>query len=56
LATRGQLTDVARGHFDETVVMKGWRRAMIGDDLLALLDGKISLALNGLDLKIVRDK
>lgn len=55
LATRSQLTDVARGHFDDTVVMKGWRRTMIGDDLLALLDGKISLALDGLELKIVRE-
>jgi ribonuclease D len=52
LATRAQLTELARGHYDATVVMKGWRRQLIGDELLALLDGKISLSILNNELVI----
>jgi hypothetical protein len=35
-------------------VLKGWRREIVGNDLLALLDGKIKLGLNNGRLLIIR--
>ena len=45
LASHGELARVARGYRDDIDVLKGWRRAIIGDELLDLLAGKISLSL-----------
>lgn len=54
LAGHGDLTLVARGHLDVDV-MRGWRRAIIGDELLDLLAGKISLRLDGGALEVIRE-
>ncbi len=45
LANHSELALVARGHVDGADVMKGWRRAIIGDELLDLLEGRICLSL-----------
>lgn len=45
LASHDDLSKVARGHLDEVAVMRGWRRAIVGDELLELLEGKLALRL-----------
>ncbi|WP_165252262.1 ribonuclease D [Adlercreutzia sp. ZJ304] len=54
LASHSDLSLVARGHTEHSEVMKGWRRELVGDELIALLDGKMSMRLcNG---ELVVDK
>jgi ribonuclease D len=47
LATRGDLKSLAAGHFRAEIpklpVLEGWRRELVGQDLLDILDGKQSL-------------
>lgn len=47
LATRGDLKTLAAAHYHSQVpelpLLEGWRRALVGQDLLDLLDGKIGL-------------
>ena len=45
LANHSDLAMVARGHIEGADIMKGWRRAIVGDELLELLRGEISLSL-----------
>lgn len=45
LAPHGELAQVARGYREGVDVLRGWRRAMVGDELLELLEGKLSLSL-----------
>ncbi len=53
LANHNDLTQLARGHTDGLGVLSGWRRQMIGDELLMLLQGKISLGLCGDELCVI---
>jgi ribonuclease D len=43
LATRGDLERLASGQRDESPLLAGWRRSIVGDDLVALLEGRIGL-------------
>ena len=52
LASHDDLTKIARGHYDQTDVLKGWRRTLIGDDLLALMNGEMALTIEGGVLKV----
>lgn len=52
LASNADLTNLARGHVEESGLLKGWRGALIGEKLLRLLDGKMSLSLQDGDLCI----
>lgn len=54
LASQAELAKVARGHTD-CDILKGWRRKIIGDEFLELLDGKISLSLDTNELRVVRN-
>ena len=46
LASHEDLAKVARGHTEDVDLMRGWRRAIVGDELLDLLAGDISLRLS----------
>ena len=46
LATHGTLAEVARGH-EDVDILQGWKREIVGNDLLAFLDGKIELSAEG---------
>lgn len=46
LASRSELARMARGYRNDITVLKGWRRSMVGEELLELLEGKISLSLS----------
>jgi ribonuclease D len=52
LASRDELARLAAGVRDNLMVLKGWRRELIGEELLRLLAGDISLALDGEELKV----
>lgn len=47
LASHDQLVSIARGHTDDVPLLKGWRRDIVGAELLDLVDGKISLSVAG---------
>ena len=47
LASHDDLTKVARGYRKGIELLRGWRRTIVGDELLELLDGNISLSLDG---------
>ncbi len=52
LASNADLTNLARGHGDESGLLRGWRRKLIGEKLLMLLQGKLALSLEEGELKV----
>lgn len=54
LASHDDLARVARGYRDGIDLLRGWRRSLVGEELLDLLDGKIRLSLDGSELKVER--
>jgi ribonuclease D len=57
LATRGDLERLASGQRDDSPLLAGWRRAIVGDALVALLDGALTLRVSdGAVLAEVRER
>ena len=54
LASHDDLVDVARGYFDKSEVMRGWRKEIVGDELKALYNGEISLTLEHGVMKVTK--
>jgi ribonuclease D len=54
LATRADLERLAAGERDGSPLLTGWRRAIVGDDLVALVDGLLTLRVA--DGKIVVER
>lgn len=54
LASHSDLAQVARGYTEGVDVLRGWRRAMVGEELLELLDGRIALSLDADGLQVTR--
>lgn len=54
LATRAELDRLASGERDGSPLLSGWRRAIVGEDLVELVEGR--LALSVADGKIVVEK
>lgn len=54
LASHRDLAAVARGHVEGCELMRGWRRALVGEELLDLLEGRIALSLDGGELVVER--
>ena len=52
LASRDDLARLARGYAEEVDVLRGWRRAMVGDELLELLAGRLALSLGEEGLRV----
>ncbi|MGN0302504.1 MAG: ribonuclease D [Anaerotardibacter sp.] len=52
LASSAELMKLARGHYDECEILKGWRYRIVGKELLDLLEGKFSLSIDDGNLKI----
>ena len=50
--SHGDMALLARGHVEESALMKGWRRKIIGNDLVRLLEGRIRLGLNENELVV----
>ncbi len=45
LASHSDLVDIARGHYDNVDLLKGWRRDIVGAELVDMLEGRLSLAI-----------
>ncbi len=45
LASRDDLERLAAGERDDSPLLEGWRRSIVGDELIKLLDGALSLTL-----------
>ena len=45
LASHSDLVDIARGHYDEVEILRGWRRDIVGAELVDLLEGKLALSI-----------
>lgn len=54
LASHDELARVARGYRQGIDLLRGWRRTLVGEELLELLEGRLSLALDGGELKVER--
>ena len=52
LASHSDLSDVARGH--DAPVLQGWRRAMVGEELLEFLAGNIALVYKDGNLRVTK--
>lgn len=53
LASHAELTKLARGHYDDCELLEGWRRRLLGNELLDFLNGKLSLRIADGNLEIV---
>lgn len=54
LASHDDLVQLARGHYDDVDVLRGWRRDIVGAELLDLLAGDISLSIGDKGVVISR--
>ena len=45
LASHSDLVKIARGHYENVDILKGWRRELIGEELVDLLEGRLSLSI-----------
>jgi ribonuclease D len=45
MASRDDLERLACGEKEASPLLEGWRKKMVGDELVALLEGRIELAL-----------
>lgn len=54
LASRLELEAVAAGERDGLSVLQGWRRRLVGDELLSLLRGEISFHLEDCVIRVVK--
>jgi len=54
LASRDDLERLAGGDRDGNPLLEGWRRAMVGSELVELLDGSVTLSLASGHLKVVK--
>jgi len=52
LASRDDLERLAGGEREASPLLEGWRRTMVGDELVALLDGSLTMRLNDGNLVI----
>ena len=50
LASQGDLADVARGH--DAPLLHGWRRKIVGEELLSFLRGELAIVCEGSDVKV----
>ena len=52
LASRDDLERLAGGEREASPLLEGWRRTMVGDELLALLEGSLTMRLTDGNLVI----
>ncbi len=55
LAPHSELVKLARGQRKDCELLKGWRKNVIGNELVSLVEGKFLLGLDNGNLKIVRN-
>jgi ribonuclease D len=55
LASRDDLERLAAGDREGNPLLESWRRAMVGNELVELLDGDVTLSLEDARLQVVRN-
>lgn len=53
LASHDQLVSIARGHTEDVELLQGWRRQIVGEELLDFINGKIALSVDGVGVLCV---
>ncbi|MGI6591430.1 MAG: ribonuclease D [Eggerthellaceae bacterium] len=53
LASHDQLVNIARGHLEGVPLLKGWRRQIVGAELLDFVQGRIALSVDGVGVLCV---
>lgn len=53
LAPQAELLKLARGHYDDSELMQGWRYTLVGKDLRTLLEGGFALQIHDGNLEII---
>lgn len=56
LASRDDLARLAAGVREESPLLEGWRRGIVGEELLELLEGRIALRWDGGELRVERNR
>lgn len=54
LASHDDLARVARGYREGIDLLRGWRRTLVGEELLELLEGRLSLSLAHGEIKVTK--
>ena len=54
LASHSDLAALARGHSEDSDLMRGWRWTLVGEELVDLLEGRIALSLSKGELVVER--
>lgn len=54
LASRAELDRLAAGEREGSALLEGWRRDIVGEELIELLDGELALSLEGGELAVRR--
>ena len=52
LASHSDLVEIARGHYDGAEILRGWRRDIVGAELVDFLEGRLSLSIEKGRVKI----
>ena len=52
LASKDELEELARYPEQECALLKGWKRSLVGEELLRLIRGELALSLEGGELKV----
>ena len=52
LASHADLVALARGHVENLDILRGWRRKLVGDELVRLTQGRLTLSVNGFEVEI----
>lgn len=55
LTSHDELVRIARGYTDDCELLTGWRKAMVGDELMELLDGRLSLSFEDGMVKVTKN-
>jgi ribonuclease D len=54
LASRKEMEELARGEREDSSLLAGWKRSHVGEDLIALLEGRTTLSVDGERVRIDR--
>ncbi len=54
LASHSDLQNIARGHYDDVELLRGWRRDIVGNELVAFVNGEITLSIEHGRMKVRR--
>ena len=52
LASHSDLVAIARGHYEGVDLLKGWRRDIVGEELVELLEGRLKLSFKNRKIQV----